>query len=238
MEVESIDEILKRRKEIEIELLDMLKETESDFNLQQIKDMIYNEEDQDDLMQIVAMFDRGGDASEFENILELVNDAWNYFPHKCLGGVSPMEKTLEYQNKSKNRKFENKSKKQKLTKKQIDLLWSSGGEPYSQVRMSKEVRILGNEVSRIFWIVEVEINPTTFELVKKNRNIDYFKNDIAIQQLIDHSQYRGPEFGYVSMAYEKQYLDEVAQMEAELALQRSRDILIKMHNFIMENYNF
>ena len=97
MKIESKQQILERRREIEQELLDMLKETQSDFGLDDIKQIIYDEEDQDDLMKIVAMFDRGGDASELENILELANDAWNYFPHKALNGLSPAEMALKHQ---------------------------------------------------------------------------------------------------------------------------------------------
>ena len=104
MEIETRQQILERRKEIEQELTDMLKETESDFSLQNIKDAIFNEEDNDDMMKVIAMFDRGGDASELENILELTNDAWNYFPHKIIGGLSPAEKILEYNNKNKKLK--------------------------------------------------------------------------------------------------------------------------------------
>ena len=59
------------------------------------------------MMKVVAIFDgstslttgRGGDASELSNVLELVTDAWNYFPHEVLGGISPAEKLLEYQEK-------------------------------------------------------------------------------------------------------------------------------------------
>lgn len=101
METESLKQILERRKEIEQELVDMLKETESDFTLDHIKDVIFHEEENDDMMKVVAMFDRGGDASELSNVLELVTDAWNYFPHKILGGISPAEKLLEYENKKK-----------------------------------------------------------------------------------------------------------------------------------------
>ena len=89
----------------------MLKEAESDFTLDHVRDAIYNEEDNDDMMKVVAMFDRGGDATELENMLELVSDAWNYFPHKVLGGISPADlpaeasaqagKLLEHHNKSK-----------------------------------------------------------------------------------------------------------------------------------------
>ena len=103
MQVESKQKILKRRKEIEQELVDVLKETQSDFELAHVLDAIYNEEDNDDMMKVVAMFDRGGDATELENVLELVTDAWNYFPHKVLGGISPAEKLLEY-NESQKRK--------------------------------------------------------------------------------------------------------------------------------------
>ena len=99
MNIESKQEIFKRRKEIERELLDMLKETKSDFTLDHVRDAIYHEEDNDDMMKVVAMFDRGGDASELSNVLELVTDAWNYLPHKLLDGLSPAEKLLEHQNK-------------------------------------------------------------------------------------------------------------------------------------------
>jgi hypothetical protein len=99
MQTESKQQILEHRKEIEQELMDMLKETKSDFTLDHVRDAILHEEDNDDMMKVVAMFDRGGDASELSNVLELVTDAWNYFPHEILGGISPAEKLLEYQEK-------------------------------------------------------------------------------------------------------------------------------------------
>ncbi len=93
---ESKQEILTRRKELERELVDMLRETGSEFELAHVLDAIYNEEDGDDMMKVVAMFDRGGDAAELDNVLDLVTDAWNYFPHKALGGLSPADKLWEY----------------------------------------------------------------------------------------------------------------------------------------------
>ena len=73
-----------------------LRRGKEQFTLQDVKDAFYNEEDNDDMIKVVAMFDRGGDATEMEKVLELVTDAWNYFPHKVLGGISPAEKLLEY----------------------------------------------------------------------------------------------------------------------------------------------
>ena len=96
MEITSKQQILKRRKEIEQELVDMLKKTKSPFSLEHIKDIIFHEEDNDDMQKIIAVFDRGGDTSELSNILELASDAWNYFPHKIIGSLSPAEKLLEY----------------------------------------------------------------------------------------------------------------------------------------------
>ncbi len=90
-------QIIKKRGEIEKELLYFLRKTKSDFCLDDIKEIIYNEESQDDLTKIIAMFDTGQGLIELENILETVNDAWNYFPHKILGGISPAEKLLEHQ---------------------------------------------------------------------------------------------------------------------------------------------
>ena len=45
METESKQQILERRKEIEQELTDMLKETESDFTLDHVRDAIFHEEE-------------------------------------------------------------------------------------------------------------------------------------------------------------------------------------------------
>jgi predicted house-cleaning noncanonical NTP pyrophosphatase (MazG superfamily) len=101
MPPENLEQILIRRKEIEEELLEMLEESGSDFDLGDIKEIIYNEESQDDLTEIVAMFDNGQNLDEMNTILETINDAWNYFPHKLLGGLSPAEKILEYQRKQK-----------------------------------------------------------------------------------------------------------------------------------------
>lgn len=73
------------------------------FKLAHVLDAIYNEENNDDMMKVVAMFDRGGDATELENVLELVTDAWNYFPHKVLGGISPAEQISNHQKHGKDK---------------------------------------------------------------------------------------------------------------------------------------
>jgi len=127
--------------------------------------------------------------------------------------------------------------KKKLTKNQMDMLWAGGGKnAYSQASIRKELRILDDRVSRTFLIVEVEINPTTFELVKKHRNDEEFKEDAIIQQLLDFAEYRGPEYGYLFYIFESQYTEDNILAKAESALQEAQDIITKMHKFIMDNY--
>ncbi|KKT81778.1 MAG: hypothetical protein UW79_C0015G0017 [Candidatus Yanofskybacteria bacterium GW2011_GWA2_44_9] len=100
MEIKSKQQILQRRKEIEQELVDWLQETGSEFGLDDIKEIIYNEDGQDAMTNIIAMFDTGQGAVELQNIIETINDAWNYFPHKIIGGLSPAERILEYQSRN------------------------------------------------------------------------------------------------------------------------------------------
>jgi len=87
-------EIIEKRKEIEREVEDFLKETGSDFKLEDILETIYEEEETDDFTDLIAMFDMGQGAVELQTVTELLSDAWNYFPHKILGGKSPAEMLL------------------------------------------------------------------------------------------------------------------------------------------------
>lgn len=119
----------------------------------------------------------------------------------------------------------------KLTQKQRDKLWGEDG-PYSEAWLIFETRILDASVSRIFIIVEVHINPFTYEIVKKNRKL--FADDPMIQQLLDHAEYRGQTHGYVAYAYQNEYTDEDIMKEAKDHLEYSKSTIIKMHKFILQ----
>lgn len=90
-------EIARQKAKVEKELLAMLKKSKSDFSLEDIKDLIYNEDGQECLTDIISMFATDQSMTEPEKILKTISDAWNLFPHKTLGGLSPAEKILEYQ---------------------------------------------------------------------------------------------------------------------------------------------
>jgi len=118
----------------------------------------------------------------------------------------------------------------KLARKQKDALWGETG-PYSQANLTIETRILDDKVSRVFLIVGVDINPLTYELVKKHRA--QFADDPKILQLLDHAEYRGQEFGYMTSAFEAEYRDESVMREAQEQLKYTIETLIKMHDFVM-----
>ena len=50
------------------------------------------------LQKVIAMFD-DGDPANLSNAVEVATDAWNYFPHKILDGLSPAEVLLKHKNK-------------------------------------------------------------------------------------------------------------------------------------------
>lgn len=140
-------------------------------------------------------------------------------------GLSSADKVLEYSSK----KSEKRTKK--LTKRQCDQLWGETG-PYSQAQLIFETRILDDKVTRTFLIVEVNINPFTFELIQKHRTA--FKDDEQVLQLLDHADYQGQAYGYVSSVFQEEYNDESVLLDAQRHLDYSRETIIRMHRFVLD----
>jgi len=123
-----------------------------------------------------------------------------------------------------------------LTQKQRNELWGENG-PYSEIKLSIETRILDDTVSRIFAVVETNINPFTYRMIKKNRK--EFKDDEIIQQLLDHVDYRGQEHGYVTCAFRAQLIDGDQDImdKAQECVEYTKETLIKMHKYVMKMIN-
>ncbi len=122
----------------------------------------------------------------------------------------------------------------KLTQKQRDTLWGENG-PYSEAQLIFENRILDDYISRLFVYVEVHVNPFMFEIIKKNREL--FADDMLIQQLLDHSDFRGQRHGYVSCAFRDEYRDEKVVQRAKEHLHYATQTIIKMHKFVQKVIN-
>ena len=126
-----------------------------------------------------------------------------------------------------------KGSKKALTKKDFERMWGGDG-PYSQVRLCEETRILDDSVSRVFLVVEAEINPFTFEYARNCR--EHFADDEPVLQLLDHAEYRG-KFGYVVSAGEVELRDEESTVFARKQAEVTIETLIRMHAFVMDEYN-
>jgi len=109
-------------------------------------------------------------------------------------------------------------------------MWGDSG-PYSEVNLIEQTRILDDSISRVFLVVEAKINPFTFEYVLKRRK--KFAKDQAIQQLLDHAEYRGIE-GYVVFAGEEELIDEKSFETATSYRQMAIENVLKMHNLVIK----
>ncbi|MDD4358280.1 MAG: hypothetical protein PHY30_00500 [Candidatus Pacebacteria bacterium] len=92
------ESIIKERKEAEKQLENLVESTNSELSLQDVKDIIFNEKDRDGSMKrLIDNFNKGQEINEWDEILQIIVKAWNYWPHKRLNGLCPAEKVLEYQ---------------------------------------------------------------------------------------------------------------------------------------------
>jgi hypothetical protein len=229
------EQFLKKKKEAERSLENLLRATASDLSLADVLRMIFEEKSVHDFTKLTMIFREKVAAADREEMVKIINDAWNYFPHRALRGLAPAEKIKGYSYAFGKDGGKSSAERTKLTSKQTTLLWGDTG-PYSQAKLIREVRILDDGVSREFIIVEVDINPTTFELVKRHRRDAEFRDDEAIQQLLDHASWRGPEFGYAGEAFSVEYTDESVWAAADEVLLRVQYTVIKMHKFVMKKY--
>lgn len=113
-----------------------------------------------------------------------------------------------------------------------ELLWGDGG-PYSEIHLTIETRIIDDSVSRLFVNIDLHINPYTFSFIRKHRKD--FPDDPDIQSLIDHAEYRGEHFGYVSCAFHHQFSGEDVLRAAQERERQCRELIIKLHKAVMKH---
>lgn len=85
------------RKIIEHQVSEIINYYQVDITFNEVKDIVFNEEGQEDFNKLIELFmEKTPNIDEANKILETVNHVWNYFPHKSLDGLCPMEKILEH----------------------------------------------------------------------------------------------------------------------------------------------
>ena len=63
----------------------------SGISVDDLKDIIWNGNDHTLISRAVSEIARQNPKAKFEDILAILNEAWNNFPHKCLNGLSPSD---------------------------------------------------------------------------------------------------------------------------------------------------
>ena len=89
-------------KQIEQQIEELIKELhlESEISLKKVKDVIWNEkEGNKEFQYLIGIFVEKILSLERANeVAQIVSEAWNTFPHRSLGGLSPFEVTRKSKN--------------------------------------------------------------------------------------------------------------------------------------------
>ena len=117
-----------------------------------------------------------------------------------------------------------------LTQKQRDNLWWKDG-PHSLAKLTIDTNIISDKLSRIFIIVDIDINPLTFEIISKNRT--YFKNDPVITEILN-SVHECKSSGYHWEVSRNLYESEADIQKGQCYLHQCQEAIIRMHKFVME----
>lgn len=92
---ETATEIEQKRSDIEQRLKIFLHQAGSPFQVADVAALINNEQTARDFGAMIQILSNSIPPIMFEEFVSLISDAWNYFPHQCLGGLSPAQKVLE-----------------------------------------------------------------------------------------------------------------------------------------------
>lgn len=90
------EEITTHRARTERRLAALLDQTQSRATLDDIKTVIFNEHEarsfSDYVGDLVTLFDTGPRATDIDDLLPALQDAWNYFAHRRYGGQCPAKR--------------------------------------------------------------------------------------------------------------------------------------------------
>ena len=88
----SIEEM---RKEIELQIREIIEYYEIDITFEKIREMVFIENNQKDFNNLIDIFsNKITDFDKLNAVMQVVNGVWNYFPHESLDGLCPMEKLI------------------------------------------------------------------------------------------------------------------------------------------------
>ena len=114
-----------------------------------------------------------------------------------------------------------------MTPDRMDGLWGDEG-PYSQVQVVREVRILDDRVSRTFFYVKANVNPTTYDTLKA---MEARIEDGEIRGFLSEATFVSDEDGYEWTVYGQKAL---SPRGANRAADQATQAIIRMHQLVMK----
>jgi len=94
------------RREIENQVKAIIDYYKVDTTFEEIRETVFVENDQKDFNNLVQIFaDKIANLEKLNAVLQVVNAVWNYFPHKSLNGLCPMEKISESQQDKRSKNY-------------------------------------------------------------------------------------------------------------------------------------
>ncbi len=94
-------DILKKRQEVERDMRQILSKMDTKLTWEDMRYIIYNEEPKKGTEKMIDWLDLSDDIDKANDVLQVINDAWNFFPHKKLDGLCPIE-MIKKMDKEKN----------------------------------------------------------------------------------------------------------------------------------------
>lgn len=66
---------------------------QNEINLEEVKEIIFNEKDGNkEFNHLISIFvSKVPDINRANEVAQIISEAWNTFPHKSLGGLSPAD---------------------------------------------------------------------------------------------------------------------------------------------------
>lgn len=95
------DQIARIQREIETEISSLIEKYQINITFKKIKEIIFDARDLKNFHPVIDVFsEKIKDLDETNQVLNILMKAWDYFPHKFLGGACPLEKLSEFQKNS------------------------------------------------------------------------------------------------------------------------------------------
>lgn len=107
-----------------------------------------------------------------------------------------------------------------------DSFWGDG-EPYSQVNLTHQVRIIGPDISREFYHITANINPGTYDLLVANAKK---LPQPVVTDFLKNSDFVSLEKGYEWVLYAREILGDE---DTEKMLREAANKVITLHKIVL-----